>query len=110
MAPILKSYTHVSWFCHSLPKRTKIVNLSVLTILHPFGPTGTFFDYFKQKLIFCSEAPQLNRTLGQQIHFCRKWPERVQKAQKGPKWSKIIQVDRFGPFWNTLYKPAIFGP
>ena len=73
------------------PKRTKIVNLSVLTILHPFWPIGTLFDYFKQKLIFCSEAPQLNHTLfiwGKKFIFVWNGPKgsgrpiRVQNGQK----------------------------
>ena len=47
-------------------KRTKTVNLSVFDQFEPlwsFGPIGTIFVCFKQKLIICSEAPQLNRTL-----------------------------------------------
>ena len=34
-----------------------------LTIWDPFGPIWTLLDHFKQKVIFCSEAPPPNLTL-----------------------------------------------
>ena len=51
------------------PKGTKMV---FLTLWDPFGSIWTLLDHFKQKLIFCSEAPPPNPILsiwGKQFIF-----------------------------------------
>ena len=77
-------------------------------ICDPFGPLWTLLDHFKQKLIFCSEAPPPNPTLsiwGENFIFVWNGPKGSRWAQKGPKWSKTLRLTilvPFGPFWTTL--------
>ena len=70
------------------PKGAIMTNLSVFDSL---GPSGPFFDHFRRKFIFCSEAPLPNPTLstcGKKNCFCLKWSKRV---QMGPKGSQMVK-------------------
>ena len=63
------------------PKGAIMTNLSVFDSL---GPSGPFFDHFRRKFIFCSEAPLPNPTLsiwGKKSFLS----EMVQKGPDGPK-------------------------
>ena len=85
------------------PKRTKIVNPSVFGHLRPFRAHLDFFGPFQTKINFLLRSTSAKAYfvhLGQTIHFCLKWSNRV---QIGPKWPKIVNntyVDHLGPFWT----------
>ena len=84
-------------------KGTKMVNLSVFDPLgpfwihlDPFGPFQTKIDF----LLWSTSAKPNFVHLGQKIHFCLKWSNRV---QIGPKWPKIVNntyAAQLGPFWT----------
>ena len=67
----------------------------------------TLLDRFKQKLIFCFEAPPPNPTLsiwGIKFIFVWNCQKESRLAQKGPKWSKTLRLAilvPFGPLWNV---------
>ena len=80
-----------------------MVNPSVIDHLRPFwaylgssGPLKAKIDF----LLWSTYAKPNFVHLGQKIHFCLKWSNRV---QIGPKWPKIVNntyVDHLGPFWT----------
>ena len=83
-------------------KRTKIVNLSVCdhfaplwTHRDPFWPFQTKIDFLLRSTL----AKPYFVHLGQQIHFCLKWPKRV---QLGPKGSQMVKNHSGRPFWSLL--------
>ena len=83
-------------------KRTKIVNLSVCdhfaplwTHRDPFWPFQTKNDFLLQSTL----AKPYFVHLGQQIHFCMKWPKRV---QMDPKGSQMVKNHSGRPFWSLL--------
>ena len=76
------------------PKGTKMVNLSVFDHLGPFWAPLDPFGPFQTKIDFLlrstSDKPYFVH-LGQKIHFCLKWPKRVQMGPKGSqRWCKTL--------------------
>ena len=85
-----------------------------LIIWDPFGPIWTILGHFKQKLIFCSEAPPphpfgaKNSFLFEMAQKGPDGPKRVPNGQKHLGWPFWTLLDPFGPLWN-VDKPAMLG-